>query len=481
MVLIIGRELLECEQFRVKGSYSSTIARLFGLPAAVANKEPLGLEVTIKGNNFKPFKNSRRVYWNRKLVGFFVLGPLTQEWDGDKYKTKFELKQCERSDEPEETVPLYKWRHDLLALSQHYKQTDGAILAAGREIDPFANSWKTGGITGSSEGTGDSNATPGVLPISRGGTEADNAETAILNLGGIPSKTKGVPGGVAPLGTDGKVPSIYLPPSSGGGGGSAVYPLSIGLGGTGADTAPLARQALGATSMSDVNSIVGTAIANLPAPPTLTSLGGLAASLLGANDGVAPLDNTGKVAATYLPAPPTLTSLGGLAASLLGANNGVAPLGNTGRVPTANLPANVSYLNVAQTTTAIQEFNGGLFATNTTGITTVQNAGLTRSSFYFSNPSQAGGQRQSKINYASNGNIQIQILGDDATTVAYQWEFTASGNMLVPGVMRFQGYSSNPTGASFVPGGIYYNTALGRLVFSNGTNWIQLAVGANVT
>ena len=537
MSLTIGRDRIDCESFKVRGSYNSTIARLFGLPTAVTNKEPLTLEVTIKASNFfRPYKDSRRIYWNNKFVGFFVLGPLTQEWEGDSYKVKFELKQCERSDIPEDPVPLYKWRFDLLAISQNYKATDGAILAANREVDPFADSWKANGSRAIASGSGGGGSTISILSIARGGTNADNAQTALDNLGGIPLVTKGLPNGVAPLGADGKVPAVFLPAGGGGTGGIPItekgaaggvapldgtakvpfanlptYPtlaslsgLSSAEKGAAGGVAPLDGTAkvpfanlptyptlasLSGLSSAEKGAVGGVApldgtakvpFANLPDYPTLSSLGGLAANLVGANNGVAPLDGTGKVAANYLPAYPTLSSLGGLAANLVGANSGVAPLNSAGKVASTYLPTNVSYLNVPQTTTAIQEFNSGLFATNSVGITSVQNAGLTRSSFYFSNPSQAGGQRQSRINYGSNGNIQIQILGDDASTVAYQWEFTASGNMLVPGVMRFQSYTSNPTGASFVTGGIYYNSTLGRLVFSNGTNWIQLTAGANV-
>jgi hypothetical protein len=421
-----------------------------------------------------------------------------------------------------------------LAISQNYKATDGAILAANREVDPFADSWKANGSRATASSSSGGGSTISILSIARGGTNADNAQTALENLGGIPLVTKGLPGGVAPLGADGKVPAVFLPAGGGGTGGIPTtekgaaggvapldgtakvpfanlptYPTLASLSGlssaekgaaggvaqldgtakvpfanlpdypTLSSLGGLAANLVGANNgVAPLNATGKVAASYLPDYPTLSSLGGLAANLVGANSGVAPLNATGKVAASYLPDYPTLSSLGGLAANLVGANSGVAPLNSTGKVATTYLPTNVSYLNVAQTTTAIQEFNGGLFATNSAGITSVQNAGLTRSSFYFSNPSQAGGQRQSKINYASNGNIQIQILGDDASTVAYQWEFTASGNMLVPGVMRFQSYSSNPTGASFVPGGVYYNSALGTLGVSNGTNWLRVTLGA---
>jgi hypothetical protein len=596
MTLTIGRQNYECEMFKVRGSYNITIARLFGLPAAVASKEPLTLEITVKGNSFRPYKNSRRVYWNRKFVGFFVLGPLIQEWDGDKYKTKLELKQCERSDIPEDDVPNYKWRFDLLAISQNYKPTDGAILAAGREVDPFANSWKANSIPDRGGGSSGGTSTPSVLPIARGGTEADTAVGALDKLGAIPLVTKGIPGGVAPLGMDGKVPSSFLPTSGGSG-------IPVAEKGAAGGVAPLDNtskvpltylpayptlSSLNAISTAEKGANNGVAPLDgtgkvsstfLPAYPTLSSLDGIPIALIGVNNGLAPLDGTGKVPAGFLPAYPTLSSLNGIPLSEKGANNGVAPLDNNAKISTTYLPFNffvltprnttainvnnvnpvsgsfasvqwidaisgntnlppgftsgvlefvdplrdttdtatatiqemasggrfwkrqksgtswldwqeIAFLNnqtlvgatspIIQNFTGQKEFSGGMFATNAAAKTDVRNTGLTRNSLYFSNPSQAGGQRQSRINYASNGNIQIQILSDDTNTVTAQWEFTASGNMIVPAVLRFQSYTSNPTGASFHPGGVYWNSNLGTLVVSNGTSWFRVTLGAVV-
>jgi hypothetical protein len=142
-MLTINKQNLDCQTFRVKGGYGSTIARLFSLPLAVENKEPLSLDITLKGDDFKPVFFQAKVFWNRKFIGYFVIASISQEWDGDRYKTRLELKQCDRPEKPQpEDIPLYKWRHDLLALSQSLPQTDGAKIEAGREFDPFANSWK---------------------------------------------------------------------------------------------------------------------------------------------------------------------------------------------------------------------------------------------------------------------------------------------------------------------------------------------------
>ena len=363
MALTIGREEVECESFRVRGSYSSTIARLFALPVAVQSTEPLTLEVTIKGNKFKPVKKIRRVYWQKKYVGYFVIGNVSQEWDGDRYRTRLELKQCERSDVPQDEIPIYKWRHDLIALSQNLEQTDGAIIAAGRKINPIAESWKVGNTEIASASS--DNVSPAVLPVTLGGTGASDPVIALINLGAISSASKGLPFGVAPLGADGKVSPIFLPSGSGGGGGggSVTFPITVAQGGTNALDAASARTNLGVPSIAQLANYL--LIADLPAYPTLASLGGVATSTYTAGlalklntsarnaaNGVAGLDPNSLVAIANLPAYPTLASLGAVAtstytaglalkldASARSAANGVAPLDGGSLVPIANLPA----------------------------------------------------------------------------------------------------------------------------------------------
>lgn len=382
MVLTIGRSEVECETFRVKGSYSSTIARLFSLPVAVESREPLTLEVTIKGNKFRPYKASRRVYWNKKLVGYFVLSNVSQEWDSDKYRTRLELKQCERSSIPDEEVPAYKWRFDLQALAEGLPETDGAKVAAGRAIDPFANSWKAGSSEVASDA--DDGTSPAVLPVSQGGTGADKPELAIINLGGIPIASKGIPFGVAPLGADGKVSALYLPPGGGGGGGDVVFPITVAQGGTGALDAATARDNLGAVGFSvlanyvaidDITELVPPLVAGvvpiafLPPYPTLGSLGAASASAVAsalslkldasarsAVNGVAPLGSDTKVPIAFLPAYPTLDSLAAasdaeLAAAVAllipntakNAANGVAGLDGSSLISAAQIPLSIQF------------------------------------------------------------------------------------------------------------------------------------------
>lgn len=263
-MLTIGRDDLECDTFRVRGSYGKTIARLFALPVAVESTEPLTLEVTLKGS-FRPPKIKRRVYWKKKFIGDFIISSVAQEWDGNKYRTRLELKQCDRTDAPDEEIPLFKWRHDLVALSQNLAETDGALIAAGRTIDPFANSWKL--TTDQVASAEDDNPNPAVLPVSLGGTGASDPRIALLNLGGVDSSTVGLPFGVAPLGADGKISPLFLPPGSGGGGSSVTFPITIAQGGTNALDAATARANLGAISLAD-----------LPPFPTLGELGGVSSA-----------------------------------------------------------------------------------------------------------------------------------------------------------------------------------------------------------
>ena len=90
---------------------------------------------------------------------------------------------------------------------------------------------------------------------------------------------------------------------------------------------------------------------NLPAYPTLTSLGGVAASAIGVS--IAPLSG-GLVPPSNLPAYPTLTSLGGVAASEIGVS--VASLVG-GVVPVSQIPLPVQFQLLARTGAVATDFN----------------------------------------------------------------------------------------------------------------------------
>lgn len=444
-MLTIGKTKLDTESFRVRGSYSDTIARLFALPIAVENKVPVTIDVVTKGTDFKPYQGGKRVYWNEKLIGFFAVGNVAQEWDGGKYKTRFELRQCEASDFPEGEIPLYKWRYDLRALAERFPETDGAKLEAGRTFDPFANSWKQPtNLTQTGTGRDDYNLRPRVLSIEEGGTNADQASLALLNLGGIPSSSRGIPFGVAPLGADGKVPLTFLPPMSGGGGGDYVSTATF-----------------------------NTAISLLV--PTST---------IGAASGITPLGSDSKVPSTYLPAPPTLASLNGVSTALIGAASGIAPLAANTKISAFYMPINNAYIDTAQTFTQAQSFTSGISVKGgnppdlTTGIWQAVDAnGFPR--IWIVNSLASVNNRVKSITIATNGNIQIRHHNDNLTD-GNVLEHTASGNILTNGTLRPGGGTSNFAGASFLPGAIFFRSDINMLVYSDGTSWRRMDTNAVV-
>ena len=249
------------------------------------------------------------------------------------------------------------------------------------------------------------------IRITQGGTEATTSQQALINLGAIAIATKGVASGVAPLDATSLVPIANLPPFQA----PLTFPISIGLGGTGANTA----------------------------------VAGLAA-------------------------------LGGLPLAQRGVASGVAPLDVNTRLPVANVPISTNLIDVVQTITAAKTFSGGLYSTAISPKLDATNTGLTTTTFYFFALGNSTGQKVSDFNKSTNGNIQLRHFNDTYTTVLSLWEFTVSGNTLLPGVLRTGIFTANPTAASNIPGGIYYNSALKRLVMSDGTSWFQLAIGAAV-
>lgn len=145
------------------------------------------------------------------------------------------------------------------------------------------------------------------MPIFRSDSD-DDASLEIKGLtatsiGAIPVTQKGVPGGVASLGTDGRVPAAQLP-----------------------NWSELLTANLQATDALAIQ------IENLPPPPTLTSLGG---EPVGAEvRAKAYTDQKINAIAT-----PTAAQVGAIANSEKGSAGGVATLGSDTRLVMAQLPA----------------------------------------------------------------------------------------------------------------------------------------------
>jgi len=324
------------------------------------------------------------------------------------------------------------------------------------------------------------------ITIAQGGTGGVTAQEALQNLGAVALASVGAVGGIAGLDGSGKVSAANLPPFQS----PLTFPIAVNQGGTGANTAAAARANLGAIALSDVPasippSAIGVSVAplvsglvpvsNLPLYPTLSSLGGIPLTQKGAVNGVAPLDFNSLVPSLNLPPYPTLASLGALAASSRGAANGVAPLSADALVPVANLPQyptlaslGAASLSANQTFSGLNKFSGVFSVTGSTTNLIDLNVGAIANAYYWFNPTNTAnvGQRLSDIVKISNGNLVLRHLTDNYSAVTFQWQFTASGNLICPGMVQAASFASNPTGASFIPGGFYYNTTLGCLVYS---------------
>jgi hypothetical protein len=237
-------------------------------------------------------------------------------------------------------------------------------------------------------------------------------------------------------------------------------------------------------------------VAELPPYPTIASLGAVAtvtytaglalkldASARSAASGVAPLDGGSLVPIANLPAYPTLASLGavststytaGLAlkldASARSAANGVAPLDGGSLVPIENLP-----LNTFQTFTGGVSFKGG----GSPGLATNTQAGIDGSGFpryWLVNALAPVNSRIKSITVVNNGNVQIRHHNDDLSE-GNVLEHTASGNVLTNGTVRPGSGATAFSGATFLPGAIYFRTdlatgtATGELTYSDGDQW----------
>jgi hypothetical protein len=148
------------------------------------------------------------------------------------------------------------------------------------------------------------------------------------------------------------------------------------------------------------------------------------------------------------------------------------------------MPTNVAYLDIAQTFTQAQLFNSGITVKGgsppdlTTGIwQSVDANGFPR--IWIVNGSASANNRVKSITIANNGNIQIRHHNDNLTD-GNVLEHTASGNVLTNGTLRPGGGTSNFSGASFLPGAIYFRSDINMLVYSDGTNWRRMDTNAAV-
>lgn len=183
---------------------------------------------------------------------------------------------------------------------------DNAILESGAVTSVFG---RAGAVT----------AQAGDYTAEMVGARPNDWIPSASEVGAIPASEKGAKGGVASLGSDGKVPAAQLPEigavkSVNGQTGEVVLDADD-VGARANDWMPTAAQ-VGAIA-------TGT---------TAAQLGGIAATEKGAKSGVATLDSSGKVPSGQLP------SMDYIPNSQKGAAGGVASLGIDGKVPESQLP-----------------------------------------------------------------------------------------------------------------------------------------------
>lgn len=143
-MLQIGSQKLEPLTFAVR--YNGNREKVAGgrsLPISFAGVGTRELEVSLReGNDYQPSEEVSRVWWNEKFIGWFVLESWGQNWDSDRYRVRLSFSEVAPKDGADRLVPLYKWRHDLKALSLGFPETSGAMLEVGREVEKNPPSWK---------------------------------------------------------------------------------------------------------------------------------------------------------------------------------------------------------------------------------------------------------------------------------------------------------------------------------------------------
>jgi hypothetical protein len=152
-------------------------------------------------------------------------------------------------------------------------------------------------------------------------------------VGAIPASEKGKAGGVASLGSDGKVPAAQLPEigavKSVNGQTGAVVLDADDVGARANDWMPTAAQ-----------------VGAIAAGTTAAQLGGIASSEKGAKSGVATLDSSGKVPSGQLP------SMNYIPTSQKGAAGGVASLDSSGKLVQMPTAQDVGAANKSTSATA---------------------------------------------------------------------------------------------------------------------------------
>lgn len=323
--------------------------------------------------------------------------------------------------------------------------------------------------------------------VAEGGTGQTTPNAALNALGGLASALLDAVNGVAPLDADRRVPVRNLPASIPEGNLPAFqaplsFPIPLGEGGTGISVANIdaLRIAIGAVAVGDA--ISPTAIGIVVAPLSggivplqyLPSFQAPLALPLALNQG-----GTGIAAANT---DALRMAIGAIASSSVGIANGIAPLDAQLKLPVVNLPTipiGSLPLNSAFPFTNGASFRGGSSPTATSDVVQlgVDVNGLPR--YWLVNAEAPANSRIKSITVANNGNIQIRHHNDDLSE-GNVLEHSASGNVLTNGGLRCGGGSVNFTGASFVPGALYYRSDLSMLTYSDGTNWRRMDTNAIV-
>lgn len=304
-----------------------------------------------------------------------------------------------------------------------------------------------------------------------------------------PARADTSTGFITPPGTASPTPPPTPTPSA------VVFPIAISQGGTGAinnsqaltNLGAIATNQIGVTVTPLVNSLVP--INNLPPYPTLISLDGVSnASFNSALNAISTALSTKLDTATYntgialkLDTATYNTEIAlKLNSSAKNTAGGVAGLDANSFISTAQIPLSTFF-----PFTGGAGFKGG----GSPGLATNTQAGVDSSGFprfWLVNGSAPANSRIKSITVAANGNLQFRHHNDDLSD-GNVLEHTASGNALTNGTFRPGSGATAFTGASFVPGAIYFRTdvlgdsGVGCLTYSDGAVWRRISDGTLVT
>jgi hypothetical protein len=278
------------------------------------------------------------------------------------------------------------------------------------------------------------------------------------------------------------------------------FPLSIEEGGTSATTAQGARDSIGAASLADISNLT-TGLALKADASAVSAALAFKADSISVSDALAlKLDTSVFTSEIALKLDTSVYNAGialkldtsvydaGIALKLdtaaRNAANGVAGLDGNSLLAIGQIPLN-NFFGF----TGGASFRGVPTPAIPAVTTTLTQAGVTADGmpiYWFVNASATTGNRLKSITVAANGNIQIRHHSDDGT-VGNILESTASGNTLTNGTFRPGSGSTTFTGASFVPGAIYYQTnilgdsGVGCAIYSDGSAWRRMGNGSLVT